>query len=175
MAVLSAARRRCDRGVTLVELLVVVGLIAVLASLAAPSFTDSIDKYRLKGAAETLQADLQLARMMALRNGQNVHLNVATGASWCYGLNVNAACDCTTASSCSLKQVNYQSSPGATLSANTFASGPVFDPVRGVVTPAGTLVMTSAVGKQVQVNVSLIGKVGICTPSGVTGVGYQTC
>lgn len=168
-------RIRRERGFTLNELLVVIGIVAIMASLAVPSYQWATDKYRLKSAADTLRGDLQFARIQAITNNQSVYVSIiATGASWCYGMNVGSTCTCTTPGSCTLKQVSSNDFSGITLSSN-FASNPTFDPVRGVVAPAGNAVLQSNLGKQSQINLSLIGKIGVCTPVGQTGAGYSSC
>lgn len=169
-----AMRIRRERGFTLNELLVVIGIVAILASLAVPSYQWATDKYRLKGAADTLRGDLQYARVQAISNNQSVYVSIiATGSAWCYGMNVGSPCTCTTPNNCTLKQVSSNDYTGITLASN-FASNPTFDPVRGVVTPAGNAVFQSNLGKQTQVNLSLIGKIGVCDPA-ATGSGYPTC
>lgn len=55
-----------QRGFTLLELMVVVALVAILASLAAPSFTGMIANQRVSTAAQELQVLLQFARAEAV-------------------------------------------------------------------------------------------------------------
>lgn len=54
--------------------MVVVALLAVLAGLAAPSFSDAVRRRRERNAAEELISALQLARIEAQRTGQDVVL-----------------------------------------------------------------------------------------------------
>ena len=75
----------------------------------------------------------------------------------------------------SLQQTISTDYTGVTVASSTFASDPSFDPVRGIATAAGNIVLQSASGKQAQVNLSVLGKVGICTPSGAATVGYPAC
>lgn len=174
-------RHSRDNGFTMTELLIVVGIVAVLAALAVPSFQGAIDKYRLKSAADTLRGDLQYARTQSITNNQYVSVNFNEGTPWCYGMIASSApsptCDCTTANSCSLKQVSSTDYPGnLTLAISGVAAVPTFEPVRGVVTPAGDVILQSALGKQAEVTLSLLGKVGVCTPSASTGTaGYRPC
>ena len=53
--------RRPSRGVTLVEVLMAIAIMALLTGLAAPSFVDSVARSRLEGTVATLANDLQYA------------------------------------------------------------------------------------------------------------------
>ena len=61
-----------NRGFTLLEVLVVLALLAVLLSLAAPSFQGMQQKHQMQSQAEQFQASLLLARSEALRRQQRV-------------------------------------------------------------------------------------------------------
>lgn len=173
------ARRHCASGFTLVEMMVVIAIITILASVAIPSFGSFFDRHRLRGAADTLFGDLQFARMEAIRNNQFVFVNIKTGSSWCYGMKVGSACDCSKPSSdanyCSLKLVNANGNTGTTLSTSTFAADPSFDPVQGLASQAGSATFTSTANAQAQISLSLLGMVSLCTPSGSASVGYAAC
>lgn len=59
---------RCPaRGLSLMELLVVMALVAVLAGLAVPAMGGLLFKRQVQSAAEALVADLRLARSEAIR------------------------------------------------------------------------------------------------------------
>jgi type IV fimbrial biogenesis protein FimT len=65
-------------GFSLIELIVAVALIAVLAALAAPSFTGSLERYRVDNVREAMIATIQQARAEAVRQGQIVILERST-------------------------------------------------------------------------------------------------
>lgn len=81
-----------QRGFTLIELMVVVTILAVLASLAGPSFRDFIATQRIRNAASDLLADLMLARSEALRRNGVVTVK-ATNTSWTDGWSVVAGAE----------------------------------------------------------------------------------
>lgn len=79
-------RRPCRvPGFTLLELLVVVGLVAVLASLAVPSFGALLQDRQTQMAAEALVADLRLARSEAIRRARVVAVCSSSDAQSCSG------------------------------------------------------------------------------------------
>lgn len=73
--------RRAPRqgGFTLVEALVAVGVLAILASLAAPSFESVFVRFRVRVSAEGVVSGLQLARSEALRRNQPVRFTLDDG------------------------------------------------------------------------------------------------
>ena len=66
-------RKRKDvNGFTMIELVVAMGILAILVALAAPSFTSVINNNRLTGNANELLTTLQYARGEAVRRNSNV-------------------------------------------------------------------------------------------------------
>jgi type IV fimbrial biogenesis protein FimT len=60
------------RGVTLIELAVVLAVVAILFSQAAPSFSAWIHNAQVRTATESIQSGLQLARSEAIRRNRSV-------------------------------------------------------------------------------------------------------
>ncbi|WP_371364796.1 GspH/FimT family pseudopilin [Pseudomonas sp. QL9] len=77
---------RC-RGVSLVELLVCLALLAILLSTAAPSFSDLLARQRTETAAHSLRSALNLARETAVMTGQVVSIAAIDG-DWSAGWRV---------------------------------------------------------------------------------------
>ncbi|MFN4118451.1 GspH/FimT family pseudopilin [Acidovorax sp.] len=71
----------CQDGFTMIELMVVVAIVAVLASLAAPSFRDMVEGYRVRQAVEEMTSTIYFARSEAIKRGGNVSVrrNCTTG------------------------------------------------------------------------------------------------
>ena len=76
---------RCSgmRGVTLIELMITVAVLAIGLSLAAPSFTQQIANYRLRTATESIINGLNYARAEAVRRNSPVSFTLdASGSGW---------------------------------------------------------------------------------------------
>jgi len=61
-----------QRGFTLIELMVVIGIVAILTALAAPSFKNLIQSNTMSSAVNTFLADMRFARSEAIRRGGGV-------------------------------------------------------------------------------------------------------
>lgn len=61
-----------QQGFTAIELMVTIAILAVLASLAAPSFKPLIERWRVRQTVEGLQSTLYYARSEAIRRGGGI-------------------------------------------------------------------------------------------------------
>jgi type IV fimbrial biogenesis protein FimT len=87
MTVTHSARRL--RGFTLTEMVVALAIIAIMLTLAAPSYTDLIQQIRLANATTALHDAMNLARFEAIKRNSRVEL-VARKGSWKNGWDVMA-------------------------------------------------------------------------------------
>ncbi len=69
------SKMRKNSGFTLIELLIIVALIAVLTSIAVPTWRDWMPTYRLKSAARELHSIMQVARLAAVKYNTSVILS----------------------------------------------------------------------------------------------------
>lgn len=153
----------------------VVTILGILASFAVPSYQDMIERNRLKQAAESLKSDMQFARTEAIKRSQNVVISRTAGNSgaWCYGLNFNTNCDCTTAGSCGIKTVSGSDFSNV-ISMTTSVNNSTFDFRRGTIGPSGVTFNTAHYSARIVF--SAVGRIRICTPTGTTGLpGYPVC
>ena len=70
-------------GLTLVELMVTLGILAILTGLAAPSFTSLFERWRAGQAISALESALFHARAESIRRGSNLVLIRHTNDSIC--------------------------------------------------------------------------------------------
>ena len=68
------ARRAASEGVTLLELLIVLSIMAIIAALVLPMFGGGVSNGELKGAARQVAAGLRLARSDALATRQETRV-----------------------------------------------------------------------------------------------------
>ncbi len=83
------------RGFTIVELMVVIAMVAVLITLAIPSFRDIIERKAVGGAAEAAYEQLQRARSQALKRSKAIVVDFnVNGTNWAIGFtDKTAGCD----------------------------------------------------------------------------------
>lgn len=155
-------------GFTLLEAMLALAIVAVLMTLAVPSFGSIVARHRLKAAAEQLAADLGELRQLAAQRGVPLHLHFEPGAQWCYALATAGGCDCRVQQACQLKTVRAQDHPGVTL---LEARNLVFDAAGSGV---GGALLQGHEGAQLRVMVTPLGRPKVCAPGGAVA-GYANC
>ena len=170
-------RHQPQRGFTLVELMTVIVIAGVLATLALPTFRDMLERRRLEGQTNELVTDLQYAQSEAVARNRNVVL-ITGGSGTCYTIAAwtvpasrAGSCDCTAApgARCTAGANNPVEVKTVTLvNTATVSNGVVFDfePVRGAlqpIAPATVSVAASAVialgSRNHTVDVTALGRV----------------
>ena len=77
------ARRMRVRGFTLIELMVTIGILAILTMVAIPSFTSILINYRLTSISNTFLASAQLARSEAIKRNSRVTMCKSADGTTC--------------------------------------------------------------------------------------------
>ncbi len=77
----SALQRRKTAGFTLVELMVVLSIVAIILTLAAPGFSTLMQRTRLKSYANEFVTSVYLARGEAIKRNVQMRLCSSTGVS----------------------------------------------------------------------------------------------
>lgn len=152
------AGRKNGRGVTIIELMIVVMIVAVLATLGAPSFADFVRNMRLASNMSDLNSDLLLARSESIRRNSRVLIcprssststvcaTTATAETWmngwlvCYDSDADGSCDASTSSD--PNPVRVRSAPASPLSLTGPAASVTFFPV-GNANGAAIFMMTA--------------------------------
>jgi len=182
-----------DKGFTVIELMITIAVIAIVTSLALPSYRAIIEKRQVTSGAEQVMAFLSSAQVEAVKRNQFVAVNYQeNGGEWCFGLtaddDADASCDCTDGS-CTLDgQLRVLNSTmlkrPEVLSAATVGDDDtlVFDPVRGLTVGADSaeVELISPDGTSWALNIQVLptGRVKICSDSARADhdvPGYEEC
>lgn len=184
-------------GFSMVEVMVTVGLIGVLAGLAIPSYTDSIDKRRISNGAEHIVSFLNLTQSEAIKRSRPVVVSYSKteSGSWCIGARLGAtACDCMVTEPSSNQFCSIESTPWV-LNDSEFISDQyiqfpvgdgayVIDPARGLTqnksdgTADNFELALQAGGGKMQLSIKLVktGKVSACVADGSYPIGgFKSC
>ena len=135
------------RGLSLLELLVVLVIIAIGVTLAVPNFSYWIEKYTIWKAARQLVTDLQLAKMRAVSQGLQHRVYFDSGTRSYRIEQGNAPHGSTMWSQIgSIRALSDPQNPhyakGVTMATN-FANNAVIFSTKGTASPAGTVTLTS--------------------------------
>lgn len=166
--------RTARSGMTLIEFMVLLAMVAILALIAYPSFTSLVQRYRITGEAETLFSTLQYARSEAIKRNMTVYVTFTSGDDWCYGMNTGSACNCTLSGNCNLGVHAASSAQLITLSTAGLSSGSaIFEPTHGAVSASGSVTMTLyGQSSLITVSIARLGSLQMCS----TGIsGYTAC
>ena len=162
-----------SRGVSMIELMVVVAIVAIATAIMAPMYVNYTSKSRLKTVSEALYNDFRRARSEALKTNSTVRVVFQSGSSWCYGLTTAGSCDCGVASACNLGQSESSdySNTISDLALTGIVNSVAFEGDRGTASPAGTVTFTSSVGS-ISVVVNTMGSPEVCS----SDIGdYEAC
>jgi len=171
-----------QEGITLIEACVTLAVATVVATGAIPSMQQLLDARRFDGAASQLAGDLQFTRISAVARNQRIRFTLQTDATGsCYVIHTGNADACRCGSSgpavcgsgaSEIRTVRLPASDRVLVQANVASI--LFDPVHGTSTPAGTLRVIGANGRELRHVVNVMGRVRTCSATGNAG-GYRAC
>lgn len=176
---------RCQNGITLIETLTAVVVLGVLVAASVPSFNQFIQGGRLKGALESVFANLQYAKSEAIKRNQQVYLTFTeAGDTWCYGLTAasgSPACTCDTTArttTCEIATVYSDDYKNITIDSSTAPTSRQysFNPIRGSA-DSGNVTLSNGT-YTLRVVISSLGRIKICSPdnAGLPGLtDYPGC
>lgn len=158
------AAHAAARGITLIECVIAVAIVAALMSIALPSFGEAMARARLRAAAQDLALDLGNARLESVRPGAGlVHVSVRAGANWCWSVGTVVDADCHQPPQGTLHVARSDDYPGVVLTrgVDTHFDG------RDTLAPAGFAAeFELAQGQQLRVQVTPLGRAIVCAPQG---------
>lgn len=70
--------RKNEQGFSFAELMTVIAIIGILSAIALPNFLGSLPEKRLRNATRNLYADLQKARLLAVKENRSVRVGFVT-------------------------------------------------------------------------------------------------
>ncbi|AMB87926.1 general secretion pathway protein GspH [Pseudomonas agarici] len=148
------------KGFTLVELMVTVAVLAIVLTLAVPSFTSSIQRSKAETEANDLMRALNYTRLEAINRGVNVRIAPSTaGAAWTTALTT------TLSSNSTILRSTPAMSSSATVASNNVAFIE-FNNLGGLADPAANTPLTFVEGAYTNtVTVCLTGRIvlnGVC-------------
>jgi type IV fimbrial biogenesis protein FimT len=169
-----------NTGFTLTELLIVVAITAILATLAIPSFQDALRSQRVEGATEALLSALQNAKMEAVKSNSNMRIVFrpttlnAYQTTWCYGMTKPGTtnCDCNTTNSCATGSVVKSTDYTGVSVKYSSSNARLFTSLRGTTNTSGTVTFNAGNNKTLGVRTSTSGRNRICRPNGTTISNY---
>ena len=190
-------------GFTMIEMLITIAIVAVVVSLAAPSYSTFIEKRKITGGAEEIASFMMLARSEAVKHNQQTTVSFVRNGDtdWCIGMMFGSApCDCenstvTDADYCALKYTDSGGNvvepqlissgdySGFKLTAAATASGAgsalTYDPVRGILADvldiSSFTIQSNNAAYELRTNISATGTVKTCTNSSKKVSGFKSC
>ena len=155
-------KRRGERGITLIEVAVVMAIVAIMGLFLAPAIGEWLDNYRIRQGARDITSTLQEAKMKAISNRLQYRLvfNVADEtyqlwrndptSGWVTEGNANKA----------PRGVDIDNTEFTDDTVQFYPNGTPKDKDTGDPT-SGNIYINNAEGKQYRVNVSAAGSIGM--------------
>ncbi len=140
-------RVRWQKGVTLIELVVVMAIVAIMGLFMAPAIGEWIDNFRIRQAARDIASTLQMAKMQTISSRQPHAVNFTLTD----GTYVISPLPPGESNSQVPKGVTIKSDSATSISFNPDGTSPV----------NGTVTIKNAKGKQYQISVAATGRIQI--------------
>jgi type IV fimbrial biogenesis protein FimT len=168
---------RLARGVTLIEMLIGIAVLAILLGLGAPSFMVWMQNTQIRNAADAVLNGMQLARTEAIRRNKPVQFALSTQSGWSVNIvNPSVNDPPNPIQKRSRKEgsenVNVAATPGGASAVTFDAMGGPTDNADGSLT-IQSLDFTSSVStsapRPLRIVVSVSGTIRMCDPNAPAG------
>ena len=179
---LNRTTRASQRGLSVVEMTMVVGVMAILAAMAVPSFSAWQGNTRIRASAEAINTGLSLARVEAVSRNTSVTFTLQSDGGWTVGCaTVTAECPATIHSrsgaeigSGSTLVLTQRDNNAATGSASvTFSSRGRPDTnstsLRRIDIDAPTSIVPAAQSRELRIALNDFGQTRLCDPNAASG------
>ncbi|WP_421240434.1 GspH/FimT family pseudopilin [Aeromonas enteropelogenes] len=167
-------------GFTMIELMIALALVALLLTVAIPSYQSLRQEQMVKAATQAVYTDVMLLKSEAIKRNRNLTLMVFNSglSDWCYRIAIDGSGSCTSCTdSCSSlegrKGGDASEFPGITLTASYTGGKLTFSPRRGTL-PSGNIELSSD-AYSMRVISNNLGRVSTCVPAGSKVGGVPSC
>jgi type IV fimbrial biogenesis protein FimT len=147
------------QGFTLIEVMIIVGIIGLVSLIAIPNMIGWRGERQLDGAARNFMADMQLAKLKAIREAEDVCVNINVAGD-SYQMIVDSNNDCTFDPG-ETQFRNVSMPAGIIISGTTFGSANTKFNSRGMPDKAGRATFRNTAGTISQVFMNRVGRLRI--------------
>lgn len=150
-----------QHGFTLLELIITLSIVAIVASVAVPSFDKMINSNKVVSIAEQLYQNILYAQSEAIRRNSNITLDLTgTGTStWSYEIQ-----DCSSTPCEVLKSFDSTNESGdITIAYTAGLDGAIFESDRGFINNQGDISFTYGTSSDATISINVLGRPSICS------------
>lgn len=187
---------KTQTGFTMVELMITVGVIALLAAIAVPSMYTTAQKRRVQGAAESMYLMMTQARSESIKRSKDMYFRTSgeNSIDWAFGITDNATgCDPTIidasdSSACTIADFDNDGNDNDTYLIRADSedfpniwmgtgNDITFDWTTGTASATSYTFTDNSSGYRLKVSVGNIGRVRMCIPESSDPAigGYKGC
>jgi type IV fimbrial biogenesis protein FimT len=168
-------------GFSLVELMIGVAVLAIIMSIAFPSFNAMLKNSQIRNATESIQNGIQMARAEAVKRNTPVQFDLrGTNSAWTICVRPSPAASCPVtdnATTIQSRAVDEGSSSNVTVTTtdaapfvfNSFGAMvspvPVSSGLVGVTVDLNTSTLSAAESRELRVNIGAGGNIRMCDPN----------